>query len=153
MQAAATALTPISGFMYSRAFPLIRRILELPMPKPAPANRITRRRFTLGAAVAAAVAVLPASESSGQASVPSQSAAEAMAKLSPEARAEVEMKISEIFRKYGGRLSDEQKADIRKVMAETQDGLEKMRSFALTNGDQPATVFKFDERERMESHA
>jgi len=25
-------------------------------------------------------------------------------------------------------------------MAETQDGLEKMRSFALANGDQPASV-------------
>jgi hypothetical protein len=39
-------------------------------------------------------------------------------------------------------LSDEQKADIRRAMAETQDGLEKMRTFALENGDQPATVFK-----------
>jgi hypothetical protein len=111
-----------------------------------------RRRFTLGAAVAATTAlILPAeaiSQAAEKASPPSapltpleQQAQAAMAKLSPHAQAEVEMKVSEIFRKYGDKLSAEQKADIRKVMAETQDGLEKMRAFALDNGDQPATVF------------
>ena len=57
-----------------------------------------------------------------------------MAKLSPAAQAEVEMKVASIFRKYGERLNDEQKADIRRAMAETQDGLEKMRAFVLENG-------------------
>ena len=123
------------------------------MPKPTPTTRITRRRFTLGTAVAAAAVLLPGEPSSGQSAATSQSQADAMAKLSPGARAEVETKVSEIFRKYGSRLSDQQKADIRKVMAETQDGLEKMRSFALSNSDQPATVFKFDDRERAENHA
>jgi len=66
----------------------------------------------------------------------------AMAKLSPAAQAEVQAKIASIFRKYGVRLSDEQKADIRRAVAETQDGLEQMRAFALENGDQPAAVFK-----------
>lgn len=111
-----------------------------------------RRRFTLGAAAAATTAlILPieaTSQPAGQTSSPAapqtaveQQAQAAMAKLSPQAQAEVEMKINEIFRKYGDKLSAEQKADIRKVMAETQDGLEKMRAFALDNGDQPATVF------------
>ena len=59
-----------------------------------------------------------------------------------QARAEVEMKVSEIFRKYGDKLSAEQKADVRKVMAEGQEGLEKMRAFVVQNSDQPATVFK-----------
>lgn len=122
------------------------------MSKSSPIGPITRRRFTLGAAVAATATLLPGKEAYGQTSPPSQSAAETMAKLSPGARAEVEMKVSEIFRKYGSRLSDEQKADIRKVMAETQDGLEKMRSFALANGDQPATVFKLYESGGTESH-
>jgi hypothetical protein len=71
-----------------------------------------------------------------------------MAKLSPRAQAEVEMKVSEIFRKYGDRLSNEQKADIRRIMAETQDGLEKMRAFPLENGDQPADAFRAYRRER-----
>ncbi len=52
------------------------------------------------------------------------------------------MKVREVFRKYGSRLSEEQKTDIRRTMAETQSGLEKMRAFALQNVDQPATVFQ-----------
>ena len=111
-----------------------------------------RRRFTLGAAAAATTAlILPVeaiSQTAPQTSPPAapltpleQQAQAAMAKLSPQAQAEVEMKVTEIFRKYGDKLSAEQKTDIRKIMAETQDGLEKMRAFALDNGDQPATVF------------
>src|SRR6476661_5493666 len=65
----------------------------------------------------------------------------AMAKLSASAQAEVEMKVASIFRKYGDRLSDEQKADIRRIMAESQEGLEKMRAFKLENSDQPADAF------------
>ena len=101
---------------------------------------ITRRSFTAGAAAAATAALLPGKEGRAEGETFAQSQTDAMAKLSPDARAEVEAKLKEIFRKYGSRLSDAQKADIRKVMAETQDGLEKMRSFALANGDQPASV-------------
>jgi hypothetical protein len=65
-----------------------------------------------------------------------------MAKLSAPAQAEVEMKVASIFRKYGERLSDEQKADIHRIIAESQEGLEKMRAFKLENGDQPADAFR-----------
>ena len=122
------------------------------MPKSS--LTITRRSFAVAAAAAATGALLPARESHAQsAASPAQSQPDPMAKLSPGARAVVETKLSEIFRKYGSRLSDEQKADIRKVMAETQDGLEKMRAFALTNGDQPATVFTYTAEEKAGSHA
>ncbi len=108
-----------------------------------------RRRFTFGAAAAATTALILPVEAITQTPSPSssptpleQQAQAAMAKLSPQAQAEVKMKVSDIFRRYGDKLSPEQKADIRKVMAETQDGLEKMRAFSLDNGDQPATVFR-----------
>ncbi len=52
------------------------------------------------------------------------------------------MKVASIFRKYGDKLSDEQKSDIRRIMAESQEGLEKMRTFKLDNGDQPADTFQ-----------
>ena len=111
---------------------------------------LSRRRFTFGAAFAATRALILPGEAVGQAAVPAtkrpadsldQQTKAAMAKLSPQAQAEVEMKVAEVLRRHGSVLSDEQKADIRKVMAETQDGLEKMRTFALDNGDQPATIF------------
>jgi hypothetical protein len=111
-----------------------------------------RRQFTLGAAAAATTALLHPAGALAQEQTQTQSQAsiseldkksrDAMAKLAPPARAEVEMKVASIFRKYGDRLSDEQKADIRRIMAETQDGLEKLRSFALENGDQPADAFR-----------
>ena len=115
-----------------------------------------RRRFTLGAAAAATTALISPGQALEQAQAAGspkpvttvdQKTREAMAKLSPAAQAEVEAKVSSIFRKYGSRLSDEQKADIRRAMAETQDGLEKMRAFALDNGDQPATVFDVETSE------
>jgi|SRR5579864_1449589 len=116
-----------------------------------------RRRFALGAAAAATTALItPGKALSQQSTTPrqkqtvssssagslDQQAKVAMAKLLPQARAEVEMKFADIVRKYGDRLSDEQKTDIRRVLAETQDGLEKMRAFALGNSDQPAAVFQ-----------
>ena len=117
---------------------------------------LNRRRFTIAAAAAATTAMFRPDQAFGQGATPTpvpqqtqppagsleQQAQAAMAKLSPQARAEVEMKIAEIFRKYGDKLSAEQKADIRKVMAEGQEGLEKMRAFVLENSDQPATVFR-----------
>lgn len=112
---------------------------------------IDRRRFAIGAAAAATTAIISPGEALEQAQTmpppkPPEAADEkttaAMAKLSPAAQAEVEAKIASIFRKYGNRLSDEQKADIRRAMAESQDGLEKMRAFVLENGVEPATVLK-----------
>jgi hypothetical protein len=118
---------------------------------------ISRRRFAFGAAAATAAMALPgqavstgsAEEQSSNPNPPPQStpvtleqqAQEAFSKLSASAQAEVEMKFRDVLRKYGDKLSAEQKTDVRKALAETQEGLEAMRAFALANGDQPAAVF------------
>ena len=110
-----------------------------------------RRQFALGAAAVATNALIPKGNGLtmdivAQTAVADQSleakTRAAMAKLSASAQAEVEMKVASIFRKYGDRLSEEQKADIRRIMAESQEGLEKMRAFKLENGDQPADAFR-----------
>ena len=118
-----------------------------------------RRRFTLAAAAAATTAMIhprevlagisqsgTTAEQQSKAEKPAtslqQQAQAAMEKLSPSARAEVEMKFASIVRKYGARLTEDQQMDIRRSLAETQEGLEKMRAFPLDNGDQPATVFQ-----------
>jgi len=59
-----------------------------------------------------------------------------------EADAEIEAKVQAILRKYGERLTDEQKTEIRRLVAEGQKPLLKMRGFALDNADQPANVMK-----------
>jgi hypothetical protein len=116
-----------------------------------------RRQFALGAAAAATTVLIPKGNgltmdvlaqaaTAGTEPLDPQSleakTKAAMAKLSASAQAEVEMKVASIFRKYGERLSDEQKADIRRIMAESQEGLEKMRAFKLENSDQPADAFR-----------
>ena len=110
-----------------------------------------RRNFTLAAAAAAATVVLNPTDAlaglsqSGtavSAPVPDQQAPSAIDKLTADGKAEVEMKFASIIRKYGSRLNDDQKKDILRQLAEGQDGLEKMRAFALDNSDQPATVFQ-----------
>jgi len=117
-----------------------------------------RRQFALGAAAAATSALalpgkavlrhdlLPQTAAMDVQSLDKKTRA-AMAKLSASAQAEVEMKVASIFRKYGDRLNDEQKADIRRIMAESQEGLEKMRAFKLENGDQPADTFRVYRKE------
>lgn len=117
---------------------------------------LSRRRFALGAAAATAAMTFPAqlvsaTPAEGQAASPTspqsgaptleQQAQEALAKLSASAKAEVEMKFQNVLRKYGDRLTAEQKTDVRKALAEAQEGLEALRAFALANGDQPAAVF------------
>lgn len=121
---------------------------------------LSRRRFTLSAAAATAAMALPGQavlsvplEKQASTTLPPPQQAGAMpatleqqekaalAKLSPTAQAEVEMKFREVLRKYGDRLSDEQKTDVHKVLAEAQEGLEAIRAFVLANGDQPAAVF------------
>jgi hypothetical protein len=110
-----------------------------------------RRQFALGAAAAATGLVLPGNALPGDVLAQTATGTDqsldaktraAMAKLTPSAQAEVEMKVASILRKYGDRLSDQEKADVRRVMIENQEGLEKMRAFRLENGDQPADSFR-----------
>jgi hypothetical protein len=114
-----------------------------------------RRQFTLGAAAAAATALIHPGETlaqtAGSLAELDQKAQAVMSRLTPAARAEVEAKVANIFRKYGDRLSEEQKADIRRIMAETQEGLNKMRAFPLQNSDQPADAFRAYRREAQSS--
>jgi len=107
-----------------------------------------RRNFTLAAAAAATAVVLNTADAlaglshSGTELQASSQPPSAMDKLSAGGKAELEMKLASITRKYGSRLNDDQKKDILRQLAEAQDGVEKMRAFALDNADQPATVFQ-----------
>ena len=146
------------GFDHEVALHLLSRVgLFLIGEHGMPKFLLGRRQFALGAAAAATTALIPkgnaltmdtlvqAAAAAGASPDPQSLEAKtkaAMAKLSASAQAEVEMKVASIFRKYGDRLSDEQKADIRRIMAESQEGLEKMRTFKLENGDQPADAFR-----------
>ena len=108
----------------------------------------SRRTFTRGAALAAAAAALPVdllaqTQLPPPASAPaSEKPAEQTPKLSPESQAEAEAKIQNILHKYGNRLSDAEKADLRKSVLSAQEPLEKLRAFPLENWDEPALVLR-----------
>ena len=98
-------------------------------------DAISRRSFGRRAVWAAAVsAVDPAAAQSqgrgGQTPLP------------PADQAEVDAKFAEVVRKYGDRLSEEQKTRVRTVLARHQRMLMRVREFPLENGEGPATVLR-----------
>ena len=114
-------------------------------------GKLSRRQFARGATLAALAASVPVALDAQQkeaptAPVPPKRAAAASGghepQLSPAARAEAEAKIQNLLRKYGDRLNDQQKAEVRKSILQGQESLEKLRAFPLDNSDEPATVFR-----------
>src|SRR5712692_5566613 len=106
---------------------------------------ISRREFARRAAfVSAAASLSPSnllSSESIAATLPAQQSANAP-KLSPEGQVEVESRIQSIFAQYGNRLSDTQKADIRRLANEAQPPLDRLRAFTTENGDGPGLYLK-----------
>jgi hypothetical protein len=108
-------------------------------------SNISRREFARRAAfVSAAASLSPSNLLTTEpvaAALPPQLPANAP-KLSPESQSEVESRIQAIFAQYGSRLSDAQKADIRRLATEAQPPLERLRAFAIDNGDGPGLYLK-----------
>src|SRR3954452_7332535 len=129
----------------------VDRLLRHPLPSArlrgaimsVPKN-ISRRDFAVSAALAtAAIAAVPADLLAQE--KPAAEAAKPETpqppKLSAASQAEVEERYAAILRKYGSRLSEEQKKDVHKSLISQQQGLDQIRAFPLENSDEPATVF------------
>jgi hypothetical protein len=115
--------------------------------QPARYEGVSRREFARRAIVAtAAVAALPETmlgELAGASPESVRSGQEGSATpLSPASQAEAEGKVQAILKKYAARLNDEQKADLRRLVAQSQKHIAKLRAYSLDNSDQPATVLK-----------
>jgi hypothetical protein len=106
---------------------------------------ISRREFARRAAMASAAASLAPVEilsaKSGVESPEPQQPPE-LPKLTPEGQVEVEARIQAIFSQYGSRFSEAQKADIRRLCALAQPPLDRLRGYAIQNGDGPALYLK-----------
>jgi hypothetical protein len=136
---------------------------ETPKPSSAKPGGISRREFARRAAIASAVAaVAPAASIATTAAPPKEPANVAadrregfsdptsnapqqpadLPKLSPEGRAEVEARIQSIFSQYASRFSEAQKADLRRLCNLAQPPLDRLRAYALENGDGPGLYLK-----------
>jgi hypothetical protein len=136
-------------------------------PSPEKAVGISRREFARRAAIASALAsVAPATALTTPAAPLNEHAKVAAAdrggrlpnppstiahpeqqssdlpKLSPESHAEVEARVQTILSQYGGRFNDAQKADLRRLCHLAQPPLDRLRAYALENGDAPALYLK-----------
>jgi len=118
-------------------------------------STISRREFARRAVLVSAAASISPSNlvTTEPVAAPPQAQQPANApKLSPESLAEVESRIQAIFAQYGSRLSDAQKADIRRLSTEAQPPLDRLRAFATDNGDGPGLYLKpLMEREKKPS--
>ena len=105
-------------------------------PGRASKANVTRRDFARGAVLVAATAALPRTAPSAKHTLAEGSSTQA-AQLSPAGEAQFQTILS----KYGTRLSDDQKADVRRLVAQAQKTSETLRSFPLDNSNEPAMVF------------
>ena len=120
--------------------------------------RISRREFGLDAAAAAAAfslsspSLLTARRDLDNISptIPTGEQETATPKLTPEQSRDVEAKLANIIRKYGERLSEEQRKHLRRILAYSETMLAPIRAFALQNGDPPVTVLKLSSEKNNE---
>ncbi len=114
-------------------------------------HKFSRRDFARNAALAAATAAVLPSDllAQEQKTAPKQPPkSDEKPKLSPELQAEAEARIQNLLRKYGDRLSEEQKAEVRKNITQSMEGVAKLRAYPLDNADEPATVLHLERSAR-----
>jgi hypothetical protein len=125
--------------------------------------RISRREFgldaTIGAVAAAALSLSPPSLLNARRdpdnispAIPAgeQETARAKPTLTPEQSRDVDAKLANVIRKYGERLSEEQRKRLRRILAYNETMLAPIRAFALQNGDPPFTVLKLSSEKNCE---
>ena len=108
---------------------------------------LSRRDFTRKAALAAAGAAIAPAALRAAPGIPGEFAnvegqAPPSTPLSAEDQYQVDARVSAILRKYGERLSPEQKDEIRRLSTELQKPMIRLRAYPLVNSSQPATVLK-----------
>jgi hypothetical protein len=115
-------------------------------------KKISRRSFARQAVVVAtAAAVLPAALAQTQPAAPKTTPIQPKPPdnppaLSASSQAEVDARVQWIVTKYGSRLDDAQRADIRRLVTGSQSGVDAMRKFDLQNAVGPAEPFRIYRR-------
>ena len=125
---------------------------------PGDGMRISRRRFGRQAAIAAALSISPAkllgtTQDSSQETIAVANRQEHSAGGgATEQIPEVEAKLANIVRKFGDRLSTQQRDHLRRILAYNEKMLASVKTFSLQNGDPPASVLKLSLRQETESN-
>lgn len=111
----------------------------MPPKTPHHSPGVTRRQFGKQAAFAGLSAALAATPAAAHAHAARSSDNET------NASDDIEARYQQVIRRYGDRLSEEQRKRVRKILAYNEKLLAPIRSFPLDNGQPAATVLKFYE--------
>jgi hypothetical protein len=117
-------------------------------------SAISRREFARRAAMTSATALLPPTmlTSTAATAVPEPLQQSDAPKLTPESQTEADQRLQAILAQYGSRLSEAQKADLRRLNLLAQPPLDHLRAYTTQNGDGPALYLKpLIEREKKSS--
>ena len=109
---------------------------------------LSRRDFALRIATIAAAAVATSAalvaeppQKPAAPAKPAAAPAQGPPPLSEADQAEVNANYDAIMARYGTRLSEAQKKQVRQQLEFAERGLGPLRAFPLVNGDEPATMF------------
>lgn len=105
-----------------------------------PEPRISRRRFGQCAFASTTALLSPSAATDFLHKRAGQSTS--LPGLSAEQSEEVEAKLANIVRKYGDRLTQEQRQHLRRILIYNQRMLASVRAFSVQNGDSPASVLR-----------
>jgi hypothetical protein len=105
---------------------------------------LSRREFAQRAALLSATSIVPprAILDLPTRVLPDAQAEAAGVKLSPEGQAEADARYQQVLSLYGDRLNEEEKTRVKKMCAELQPALDRIRSHKLENGNAPALYLK-----------
>ncbi|PYP84474.1 MAG: hypothetical protein DMF61_19910 [Blastocatellia bacterium AA13] len=112
-------------------------------PTLKPRDGLSRRNFAKGALLATAAAVAPR-EAAARTSTLGGGQSNQQGPVPPV----VEAQMQALLGKYGSRLSEEQKADCKRLLVQAQKGAEAIRAFPLDNADAPAASFRVYRKDR-----
>lgn len=110
-------------------------------------DEISRRQFGRNAAIAAAATLtaptlLATTPAEVEAAPSQEKKPEPLEGLTPEQSAEVDGRLANILLRYGNRFNDDQKARLRRILAQNERLMAPVRAFSLQNGDPPASVLR-----------
>jgi hypothetical protein len=128
----------------SLLMPIHLRFREVCMSKTPSA--LSRREFARRAAIASTLGALtPINSLLAEQAPPSATVAQGppeFTKLSPQSQAEAEARFDAILREYPNRFSDAEKQDLRRLCFVNQQSLDHLRTYSISNGDNPALYLK-----------
>lgn len=107
-------------------------------------SAISRREFARRAALASAASIVPAPGGSAAESAATSlsSLTEEQSQLHQEGPAEAEARFQTIVATYAERFNEDQKKELRRLSLAAQPSLDRLRAFAIENGDAPGLYLK-----------